>query len=301
LSVVLFTLLFLAQPIVRRDALACSECMCGTPFPADALGGVVPAQIRYGFEDRYLSKSNALDEEPGEEEEREHRVSAFAVWRPRDRFALLARVPYNVKEIRETPLGEATTTQTSRGLGDAEAVALIGLAQSSSMRPATLGLVLGFSAPTGANGLRGRAGERLDEHLQPGAGAWSATGGLNLGVSPRGSIVEAGVLARANAEGSHHYRYGNALLFNAGVTSAPRDGWRLIAQLNGRSALRDRLPDGGRAPNTGGTVLYATPGLRWQSELGLGVETLVQIPVLQSLEGVQRERTTARIALSLDR
>src|SRR5438132_1526140 len=36
---------------------ACSQCMCGTPFPAEALGGVVPMQVRYGFEDRYLSKA----------------------------------------------------------------------------------------------------------------------------------------------------------------------------------------------------------------------------------------------------
>src|SRR5438477_569376 len=149
--------------------------MCGTPFPADALGGVVPAQVRYGFEDRYLSKSNALDEGPGEEREREHRVSAFGVWRPLDRVALLARLPYAVKEIRQTPLGEATETRTSRGLGDGEVMALIGLVRPSA------------------------------------------------------------------------------------------------------------------------------PGLRWQSGLGVGVEAFVQVPVLQSLDGIQRERATARVSLSFDR
>ena len=142
---------------------------------------------------------------------------------------------------------------------------------------------------------------RLDEHLQPGTGAWSLTAGLNLGASMRGAIVEAGVLARRNGEGSHHYRYGNAVLYNLGCTSAPRGGWRGIVQLNGRTALRDRLSDGGPAPNTGGSVLYAAPGLRWQSGLGVGVEALVQVPVLQSLEGIQRERATARVALSFDR
>ena len=55
--------------------------LCGTPFPSDVLGGVVPTQFTYGLEERYLSKSNALDEGPGEEQEGEHGVAAFALWR----------------------------------------------------------------------------------------------------------------------------------------------------------------------------------------------------------------------------
>lgn len=296
-----FILLLVALIAPSRDARACSQCMCGTPFPADALGGVVPTQIRYGFEERYLSKTNALDDAPGEEAEREHRISGFALWRPMNGLALLGRVPYNVKEIRETPLGEAATTRTARGLGDAEAMALIGLLRTTGGHPGTLGLVIGVSAPTGRNDLRDAAGERLDEHLQTGTGAWSMTAGINAASSWRGALVETGFLARRNGENSHRYRYGNALLFNAGLTSAAWRGWRGIAQLNGRTALRDRLADGSPAENTGGAVLYAAPGVRWQSGLGVGIEALVQIPVLESLDGIQNERTTARVSLSLDR
>jgi hypothetical protein len=274
--------------------------MCGTPFPADALGGVVPMQLRYGFEDRYLSKSNGLDEGPGAEHEREHRISAFGVWRPHDRLALLGRLPYNFKELEQEPSGQPTETGTSQGLGDAELLALIGVARSSSAHGATLGLVLGVVAPTGANNLRDEDGTRLDEHLQTGTGAWSFTTGFNLGATLGGSIVETGVLARANGQGPH-YRYGNAVLYNAGLTSPVWRGWRGIAQLNGRSAAHDLEEAGDVAPNTGGTVLYATPGLRWQTGLGVGVEALVQIPVFQSLQGIQHENTTARLGVSLDR
>jgi len=285
---------------VARDALACSQCMCGTPFPADALGGVVPMQLRYGVEDRYLSKSTGLDEGPGEEREREHRLSAFAAWRPHDRLALLGRLPYNFKELEQEPLGQPIETGTAQGLGDAELLALIGVARATGAHSATLGLVLGVAAPTGSNNLRDENGERLDEHLQTGSGAWSFTTGLNLGASLGGSIFETGVLARANGQGPH-YRYGNAVLFNAGLTGPSWRGWRGIAQLNGRTAAHDLEEAGDPAPNTGGTVLYATPGLRWQTALGIGVEALVQIPVFQSLQGVQHENTTARLGLSLDR
>src|SRR5262245_27564756 len=153
--------------------------MCSTPFPAGALGGVVPMQLRYGLEDRYLSKSNALEEAPGEEREREHRLSAFGLWRPLDHLALQARLPYNFKELEQDPLGQPAETRNTQGRGDAELLALIGVARSSGEHPATLGLVLGLAAPTGPNNLRDSNGERLDEHLQPGSGAWSFTTGLN--------------------------------------------------------------------------------------------------------------------------
>ena len=54
------------------------------------------------------------------EAEREHRVGAYVVWRAMDRLALLGRLPYNFKELTETPAGEAGITNHEQGLGDAE-------------------------------------------------------------------------------------------------------------------------------------------------------------------------------------
>jgi len=286
---------------LASPARACSQCMCGMPFPADALGGVVPMQVRYGFEERYLSKANALDEEPGTEREREHRVSGFVLWRATNRLALLGRLPYNVKKIEETPLGAETTTEKAKGLGDAELSALVGLAHTNGARPTVLGLVLVVAAPTGSNGLRNSAGERLDAHLQPGTGAWSGTAGLNVAVTLGGSIIDASVLGRANGTNSHDYRYGDVLLFNAGYTSPARRGVRLLAQVNGRSAERDQIEDGTVGVNTGGTVVYLSPGARWQTGSGIDVEGVIQIPVVENLFGEQDEHATARIALSLSR
>src|SRR5512146_2116023 len=101
-------------------ARACSECMCGTPFPAGVLGGGVPKQVTYGFEDRYLSKTSGLDDGPGEEQEREHRMAGFATWRPLNRLALLARLPWNMKQVTDRGASGRPATESSRGLGDAE-------------------------------------------------------------------------------------------------------------------------------------------------------------------------------------
>jgi hypothetical protein len=289
-----------AALVIAPRAYTCSQCLCGTPFPADLLGGVVPLQLRYGFEERYLSKANALDESPGSEREREHRIAGFALWRPTNRIALLGRLPYNVKQITESPAGEVETTQRAQGLGDLELQVLVGLVQSPGPRPRFVGVVAGFEAPTGASDVS-RGGERLDAHLQPGTGAWSGTGGIHAGLARRAGLLDASILGRANGTNAHGYHYGHVLLYNAGYTSPSRRGWELLAQLNGRTAARDRLEDGTLGENTGGTVVYAAPGARWRSGIGVTLEAAAQIPVLEELNGDQDEHATLRIALSVDR
>jgi len=279
------------------DGLACSQCMCGTPFPAGVFGGVVPTHVTYGLEDRYLSKSNALDEGPGTEDEREHQLAAFGLWRPHSRFALLGRLPYAFKELTTRPDGEASSLERAHGFADAELLAMFGVTQTNDTHPMALGAVAGFHAPTGANDVENENGERLDAHLQPGTGAWGGTAGLNLAVASAPGSWEASVVGRVNGTNAHGYRYGNVVLYNAGFTSRVRSGLRLILQLNGRSAARDQLEGGSVGENTGGTVVYASPGVRWVWAPGLGVEAAVQVPAVESLYGIQDEHTTARINL----
>lgn len=289
-----------AAGLVDR-AQACSQCMCGTPFPAGVLGGVVPRQITYGMEDRFLSKTSGLDEGPGQEQEREHRVAGFAMWRPLNRLALLGRLPYNVKQVTDQVGPAASIAQTSRGLGDAELTALVGVARGAGRHAMTLGLVLGATAPTGSNEARDAGGERLDIHLQPGIGAWSGTAGLNLAMTGARGTWDASVLDRISGTSTHGYRYGKTILYNAGFTSRPWKGVQLLAQIDGRWAARDRLENGTVGENTGGLVTYATPGMRWLIGSGLGIEGAIQVPVRQRLYGVQSEHATGRVSLSMSR
>jgi hypothetical protein len=289
-----------AAGLVDR-AQACSQCMCGTPFPAGVLGGVVPMQVTYGIEERFLSKTSGLDGGPGEEQELEHRVAGFAMWRPLNRLVLLGRLPYNVKQVTDQIAPAGLNTQTSRGVGDAELTVLVGVARGADRHATTLGLVLGATAPTGSNETRDASGERLDIHLQPGIGAWSGTMGLNLATSGARGKWDASVLNRISGASAHGYRYGKAVLYNAGFTSHAWKGVQLLAQVNGRWAARDRLEDGNVGENTGGLVTYAAPGMRWLFGSGLGVEGAIQVPVSQRLYGDQREHATGRVSLSMSR
>ena len=300
-SVIIAACLFGSVAGLVGGAQACSQCMCGTPFPAGVLGGVVPMQLTYGIEERFLSKTSGLDEGPGQEQEHEHRVAGFAIWRPLHRLALLARLPYNVKQVADRVGPAAPQVQTSRGVGDAELTALIGIARGADRHAMTLGLVLAATAPTGSNQARDAAGQRLDVHLQPGTGAWSGTVGLDLARSDGRGTWDASVLDRRSATSTHGYRYGQTVLYNAGFTSTSWGGVQLLAQINGRWAQRDRLEDGAVGENTGGMVTYAVPGVRWRLGPGLGVEGALQVPVAQRLDGDQREHTTGRVSLSMSR
>jgi hypothetical protein len=289
-----------AAGLVNR-AQACSQCMCGTPFPAGVMGGVVPMQVTYGIEERFLSKTSGLDEGPGEEQERESRVAGFALWRPLNRLALLGRLPYNVKRVTDQVGPTGPNTQTSRGVGDAELTALVGVARGAGGHAMTLGLVVGGTAPTGSNDARDLGGQRLDIHLQPGIGAWSGTTGLNLVMSDARGTWEASVLNRISGTSAHGYRYGKAVLYNAGFTSHTWKGVQLLAQVNGRWAARDRLEGGNVGENTGGLVTYAAPSMRWLIGSGLGLEGAIQVPVSQRLYGDQHEHATGRVSLSMSR
>ncbi len=285
-----------------RDALPCSQCMCGMPFPPDALGGPAPQKLRVGFEEQYLSKENGLDDAPGTELEQEHHVGAYALARVSSRVMLLGRLPWVFKQITSEPVGEASTIARSNGLGDAELLTLIKLHEfPHGDRAALLSVVAGTRIPTGENQAKDATGARLDEHLQPGSGAWSGIGGLDLTLPLSAGRIDLNASWRVNSANSEHYRYGNAFLYNAGLARRVGSTLELSLQLNGRAARQDHLDAETLAGNTGGSVLYASPIVRWFAGPGVLLEAGAQFPIASELIGIQEEHATARLSVSLAR
>jgi hypothetical protein len=282
------------------DALACSQCLCGSPTPPGylLLDGV--SRLNYSIEDRYLSKSNRLDDVPGDERQNEHRISGILTWHPAPRLALQGRLPYVIKTNVASPVGEAQTLTRSRGIGDGEVLARFDLARTGepfTSRRAALAVVVAVIAPTGSNDARDGSGERVDQHLQPGSGAWSGLSGLAADLSRGRMAMSASVMFRGNGTNAHDYRYGNAVLFNLGAARTLGTAWQASLELNGRDAAQDQTETGERDPNSGGALIYAAPGIRWTGLGPVAIDLLVQIPVVQALDGDQTEKTTGRLAL----
>jgi len=288
-----------------HSALACSQCLCGDPFPTTAFGAPVPARVRFGVESRLLSKQNGLAEEPGTESEREQRVAPFVLWNVSRLLVVTARQTYAFKRLAERPDGAPEAVATSHGFGDGELLArlrALDLGAGTRGGRGYVALLAGVSAPTGRNELRAMDGSRLDEHLQTGTGAWSGTGGVDFAWPAPGVLLEANLHGRLNGANAGGYRYGNVVLFDVGGTTRMAGAWQWVARVDVRVAAEDRVDaTGAHDPNSGGAILYAAPGARWFGATGLVFDLGVQFPIAQALDGVQREHATARLAVSLAR
>jgi len=298
-SVVLLFLLVLAA--WSGAALACSQCECGSPTPPGYILETAYQRFSYGLEDRYASKENALSDDPGHEEQWEHKISGLLFYRPSDRLGMQLRIPYVFKTNNEFVTGEDPSKTKSSGFSDMALRARLEVARfvSASAPPRSLALIFDATAPTGSNNAKDDSGERLEAHLQPGTGAWAGMAGVSYDVGLPGSALSASVLYRANSTSDHGYRYGNTLLANAGYARTMARGWEAALELNARSAKRDVTEEGPEDPNSGGQLLYVAPSIRYLFR-GLGsVQFLVQVPVAQDLYGDQTEHTTARLGFVL--
>lgn len=168
-------------------------------------------------------------------------------------------------------------------------------------------LQAGFEAPTGATRERDR-GERLEGEFQPGSGSWDGLFGIAASRRFAGFGVHANLLYKLNTEGAQHTAIGDALFYNVGVVRtirgvaddhhvhpthaqerAPHGHLRIeaIIELNGERRWHNRI-DGSKEPNSGGDVLYFSPGLR----LSFGkLSAFVSggIPVIDDAHGEQTD------------
>jgi hypothetical protein len=285
--------------VCNSAAFACSQCECGSPTPPGFLLETSAGRFGYGIEDRYLSKENVLADAPGHEEQTEHRISGLVFYRPSSRLGMQVRLPYVFKKNIESAVGESQVTTHSDGIGDASVrtrleVARFGQALSP---PRTMALIADVTVPTGSDDHTDASGERLEAHLQPGTGSWAGMAGVAFDASLRGSALSASVLARFNGTNGDGYHYGNALLLNAGYARTLSPSWEAALELNGRSARRDKTEEGSNDPNSGGSLLYVAPSVRYSVSGLASIQFMLQIPVAQSLYGDQTERATARLGV----
>jgi hypothetical protein len=103
---------------------------------------------------------------------------------------------------------------------------------------------------------------------------------------------------QANGSNSHDFRYGNIGQFNVATQIPVTSNIRILAEANMRYAERDK-EESEFDPNSGGTAVYFSPGLRVALPLSLALRGQVQIPVVENLYGDQDEKTNVQIGLSI--
>ncbi len=94
---------------------------------------------------------------------------------------------------------------------------------------------------------------------------------------------------------SDGYKFGNGLTYNIAFAfraiptvyeTYPTEQWNVYLELNGKYTSKDEL-NGPALQNTGGNVLFLSPGLQYIPSRYFLLEASMQIPISQSLNGTQ--------------
>jgi len=204
------------------------------------------------------------------------------------------KVPYDVlNNIRESHSDEPDEVHVhgdSEGIGD---LTVFGQYRFMKLKDPDVesSLVLGLRMPTGRQSERDIEDERFEAEFQPGSGAWVPIAGIAATKRFKALSVDADVLYTFSTEGAQDTDLGDLFNYDLAVSYTALNKpvvLDLIIEANGEWKEKQEI-DGDKDENSGGTVIYLSPGMRlswgknWSAYLSAG------FPVHQDLNGDQNE------------
>jgi hypothetical protein len=182
-------------------------------------------------------------------------------------------------------------------------------------------LLAGIETPTGETGERDNQGELFEAEFQPGSGSWDPMLGLALSQAQGRWSFDGNVLYTIATEGTQQTDLGDRFHYNGAVTYRLKGGDAeashkaamphsnrpgqahhhehhmgprglvidAVLELNGEWQAKQTI-SGASDPNSGGNVLFLSPGVRIASNRWSGFVT-VGVPIINDLNGLQSEPT----------
>lgn len=212
-------------------------------------------------------------------------------------FTVGLTLPILQRRLRfDTPAGERRTISAD-GLGDLALVGAYRFYRRDVERGTTqFSFLGGFKLPTGATDLTdadlppltGTPETRLPPKLQLGSGSVDGIVGLAAFQNLDRLSFYADVQTKLNTEGAQDFQAGNSLFYDVTVDYVllPRRNMFLILELNG--VHTGRAEQAGRTvEDSGGDLLFLSPGLQYLPIPPLILEGSVQVPILRHPNGRQ--------------
>lgn len=231
-----------------------------------------------------------------------------------DDLTLGLKIPFvRRNDIREGHLEDSTPEVhkhgNSKGIGD---LTLLGQYRFLNKERSNfeVALLSGLKFPTGTTHAEDNAGRRFETEHQPGSGSRDPL--IGIAVSKRLGYVslDTNLLYTFVTEGGQNTDLGDLLNYNVGISyrlggkvnpqhsqeSATHHdhalhthfAWDLIFEINGELRQKQKV-GGNKDKNSGGSLVYLSPGVRlsvgdrWSSSISVG------LPVIQELNGKQHE------------
>jgi len=306
---VALAIIIILLPFTANHVTACSVCRCGDQsFFLNNARQLAPGRFYIALEHFNTQKSAGLTPEPalglaklfapldpqhdeaGLETHVQNIVQATLSYGLGHRFMFMASVPYAFNRI-STTAGE----ESAHGLGDPE---FSGIAQLLEFGGGMWRLqgTAGARLPLGTSDQKDDAGVLLEQHLQAGSGAWAGLFGFQLMHGSGAVPVFLSASYQVNGTNDQNFAYGQVWRFNLAAQKALGSAFDVIAEANARVAGYDREGKE-NDPNSGGNVVYFSPGIRLRFGGPFSLRTQVQIPVLENLHGEQDEKVNVRTGL----
>ncbi len=206
------------------------------------------------------------------------------------RWALFAAVPYLDKELEVDTALDRRTRGVS-GLGDAVLLARYTLLQQDRPgRTFRVAPFFGVESPTGTDDESDALG-RLPQPLQLGSGSWDPLTGVVSTWQSLERQVDAALSYKLNTT-ANDFEFGDIARFDLSWQHrvwprqlGPGVPAFVYGVLEGNLVWQDRNEIAGvEDPDSGGTVLYLTPGVQWVTKRTV-LESAVQIPLIENLHG----------------
>ncbi|MFZ2509089.1 MAG: hypothetical protein WAW79_11535 [Steroidobacteraceae bacterium] len=234
---------------------------------------------------------------------REERTTLLAGWGISDRFSVFARLHYSHRDLTEIDDGAADVSSAS-GIADPEIhgqarLWASGLDGDVGIRSSVYA-VFGLKTAWGENNAS-RAGERLDEHVQPATGStdWFAGRSASHQLNPR-SVLFASMQYRHTGRNDSGCRYGRIRLLNLAYEHKLSARWDAVIEANFRQSDLDQASAGELGePDTGGSITYLTPRILFDAGGGWVLRAATQIPLSNSgRNGHQDEGAVINVGIS---
>ena len=197
-------------------------------------------------------------------------------------------IPYLDKEMKRQSFNNDFTDSDS-GIGDIKLISRYRIWSQKKKDPFNLAFGLGVKMPTGKTDEKDDSGVRLPAYLQTGSGSWDPI--FELGAHKiigrhwistyfRYKMATKGELGDRDFEKPDIFKY------NVAYAYALSNLFDLELELNGEVRGKAEL-DGKKNDNTGGQIIYLTPGIHFKFYRGMHCDVGMPIPVYRDLNGPQ--------------
>lgn len=149
--------------------------------------------------------------------------------------------------------------------------------------------VFGVVLPTGKITNKTDNGEIIGTHNQPGSGAITFQGGVAYsGHLTKQIALDANIIYRFGTQGAKQFRAGNSWQFDVATSFAHHGSVVPVIELNGIFFDQD-IENDEIKENSGGDVVYLSPGINFKINKKQGVYANVSYPIYQELTGISND------------